>query len=311
MKYGTTLGLMPALAGLVLAGLTGCSSNATVSTVASKGPSSTPRASSATPSPTPSPSPTFNGKTSCKKVLYIGESTSIGMVSALQVPDAAERLEGRMKQVGVEQLSVNISGGRSTFERLLGRPNTLDVLTPELTAKFDGCYFLALGTNDAADSALLHSHSQIVLRIDTIMKRIGNHPVLWPTLRTAPTARQWYKDIYMQEFDAELRTATQRYPNLRLYDWRTEMNPAWFEADNIHDRRIGSRERALMFARALAVAFPDKLPPNPDPIVGSQWGKPPSPANEPTLTPMKYDQQPFWAGDTEALDVYKSGPEPD
>lgn len=215
-----------------------------------------------------------------------------------------------MRDVGVTRLSVNISGGRSTFERLLGRPNTLDVLSKDLTAKFDGCYFLALGTNDAADSALLHSHSQIVLRIDTVMKRVNGRPVVWPLLRTAPTARQWYKDSYMQAFDEELRASTKRFPNLRIYDWRTEMNPAWFEADNIHDRRIGSRSRALMFARALAVAFPDKLPPNPSPIVGSAWGKPPSAANRPSLPPMKYDQQPFWAGDTEALDVYKSGPPP-
>lgn len=270
------------------------------------GTTTTHAATAAVASPS---TPTFDGHTSCSKVLYIGESTSIGMITPLQVPNASERLEARLRSVGAKSASVNISGGRAAIGRLLGRPNTMDVLTPQLTTSFDGCYLLALGVNDAADSAVLQSTSQMRLRIDLVMKRIGDRPVLWPLISTS-TGRtpRYYQNVHMQTFNAQLREATKRYPKLRLYDWPTEMDTAWIEADGVHDRRIGSRERALMYSRALAVAFPRGLPMNTSTVVGSVWRSAPSPANRPSLPAIAGDRGSFWAGDEEALKVYTSGP---
>lgn len=248
----------------------------------------------------------FDGKTSCSKVLYVGESTSVGLVSPKQIPAANERLQARMKDVGVEKLTVNVSGGRSTTERLLDRPNALDVITPQVAKSFNGCYVIALGVNDAANVAM-GARRTLRSRIDMVMKRIGNRPVLWPTVRTVEKTSA-YRNSSMEKFDRELRAATNRYPNLRLYDWAAEMNPAWFEGDHIHDRRAGSRARALMYARALAVAFPQGMPANSAKVVGSVWGKPASSKNAPHLRASKGDQHPFWAGDAAAVKLYTSGP---
>lgn len=249
-----------------------------------------------------------DGRTSCRSVMYVGESTSVGMVSPLQVPKAAERLEARLKDVGVQRLGVNVSGGRSSIERFLHRPSSLDVITPAFAKNFTGCYVMAFGVNDAANSSFPDSAGTARERIDLVMKRVGGRRVLWPTTATSSSLRGPYADVNMRRYDHELLEATKRYPNLRLYDWHAEVDPAWREPDGIHDVRRGSRERALMYARALAVAFPDGLPTNPSPVVGSVWGRPASGRNRPTLPAAPGDADTFWAGDSKALDLYTSGP---
>ncbi|GAA1543804.1 hypothetical protein [Dermacoccus barathri] len=263
--------------------------------------------SSAGASANSSPQP-FNGKTSCTDVVYVGDSVSVGMVSKDQIPNRAERLEARFANIGVKNLYVNASGGRSVFERFMNRPNVMDVLTPKLTSTFKGCYVIATGTNDAANDHT-GSNMKIRQRIDTVMKATKGRPVLWPLPATIAT-RGSYNDAYMRDMDAQLRDATKRYPNLRLYDWRAEREEEWVEGDRIHDDRLGSRYRAAMYANALAVAFPQGRPANPSTVVGSAWGKKPSPANRPKLPSVKGDAVAFWAGDKKAVELYESGRKP-
>lgn len=248
------------------------------------------------------------GRTSCSRVLYIGESTSLGLVVPQQIPTPAERLDARMRQVGVSSLTVNVSGGRSSVERLMGRPSSMDVLTPRLTRDFTGCYVLALGVNDAANASMPGSAATMRSRIDRVMHRIGNRPVLWPLNSTDPHLSGPYANANMQKFDRELRAATSRYPSLRLYDWAGEVNPAWREGDGIHDTRGGSRHRALMYAHALAVAFPAGGPPSASTVVGSRPGVTPGPANRPKLAGEPGDEGSYWAADPTALVLYTSGP---
>lgn len=230
------------------------------------------------------------------------------MVSKDQIPNRAERLEARFANVGVKNLYVNASGGRSVFERFMNRPNVMDVLTPKLTSTFKGCYVIATGTNDAANDHT-GSNMKIRQRIDTVMKATKGRPVLWPLPATIATNGS-YNDAYMRDMDAQLRDATKRYPNLRLYDWRAEREEEWVEGDRIHDDRLGSRYRAAMYANALAVAFPQGRPANPSTVVGSAWGKKPSPANRPKLPSVKGDAVAFWAGDKKAVELYESGRKP-
>lgn len=269
--------------------------------------SSSPTASGVASTPTTQQA-RFDGHTSCRSVTYVGESTSVGMVSTLQVPNAAERLEARMKDVGVKRLRVDVSGGRSSIERFMNRPSSVDVITPAFAKNFRGCYVMAFGVNDAANSSFVNSAGTARQRIDLVMKRVGGRPVLWTTAATSPALRGPYADSNMQRYDHELLEATKRYPNLRLYDWRAEADPAWREPDGIHDVRRGSRERALMYSRALAVAFPRGLPTNTSTVVGSAWGKPATAKNRPALPAATGDADTFWAADTKALALYTSGP---
>lgn len=248
---------------------------------------------------------TYNGKTSCNELRYVGDSISVGMVSALQVPDAKERLSARLADVGVKQASIDVSGGRAVFEPFQGRPTTLDVL-PASSKGYTGCYLMAVGSNDAGNVGA-GADRPLRLRIDTVMKRLGGRPTLWPMVASERPGTPYSKEN-LDAFNRELIAATKRYPNLRVYDWASERDTSWMEGDGIHDRRIGSRERAFMYAKALTVAFPQGLPANSKPVVSSVWGKAPAESNAPELPAAQGDRGTFWAADTANLTHHVSGP---
>lgn len=245
------------------------------------------------------------GKTSCTSVRYVGDSISVGMVSKRQIPDANERLEARFKAVGVRTVSVDASGGRATFETFENRPSTLQAL-PTSSKGYTGCYVMAVGTNDAGNMAV-GSPMDARRRIDAVMAVTGSNRVLWPLLVTDLHSGP-YAESGMVKFNDALKAATKRYPNLRLYDWPAERNPAWMEGDEIHDRRIGSRSRALMYAKALTVAFPAGQGPSGERVVGSVPGRPAGAGNRVKLRSVNGDGMAFWAGDTATLAHYTSGP---
>ena len=50
-------------------------------------------------------------------------------------------------------------------------------------------------------------------------------------------------------------TACDRYPNMRIYDWASDVKDAWFIADGIHFTSPGYAARAKLIANALRDAF--------------------------------------------------------
>jgi hypothetical protein len=54
--------------------------------------------------------------TSCRRVAHIGDSTSVGLVSPLDLPDPAQRLAAQYRDVGVRHTWIDASGGRSMVE---------------------------------------------------------------------------------------------------------------------------------------------------------------------------------------------------
>src|SRR5580704_5488646 len=52
-------------------------------------------------------------RTSCTSVAHIGDSTSVGMVSATWLPNPAQRLAAQYGDVGVTHALIDASGGRS------------------------------------------------------------------------------------------------------------------------------------------------------------------------------------------------------
>src|SRR5215472_8202328 len=66
-------------------------------------------------------------RTSCRSVAHIGDSTSVDLVSAADIPAPAQRLRARYAQMGVRQVRIDASGGRSIVEALPGQVNGYDV----------------------------------------------------------------------------------------------------------------------------------------------------------------------------------------
>lgn len=211
-------------------------------------------------------------ETSCSEVVHVGDSTSIGLVNAAYLPSRSDRLPARLNAVGVRDVTTDVSGARSIVETYHDQPNARAAVTSRMNQGYDGCWTIAMGTNEAANQAVGGVHS-FAERIDLLMKPIAGHPVLWLTVRSQLQDGP-YADRGMKAFSESLVAACRRYPNLRVYDWRSEVRPEWFIEDGIHFTTPGYRARARGIARALATAFPSGGDPAPGCVVrGQQPGR--------------------------------------
>jgi hypothetical protein len=192
--------------------------------------------------------------TSCSSVVHIGDSTSVGLISASMLPDPADRIDAQYRRVGVTDPRMEISGARSIVERLPGQSNAYEAAQHEIATGFHGCWVFALGTTDTANVAAGSNVSRRT-RIDMMMQLVDGAPVLWVDTRTLETSEPW-GDQNMRAWNAELQAAVDRYPNLRVYDWASVALPEWFSSDKVHYTPDGYRHRAELIADALAAAFP-------------------------------------------------------
>jgi hypothetical protein len=200
-------------------------------------------------------------KTSCRSVVYIGDSTSDGEASAEFVPNAKLRAPAQLSKVGVKNAHMEVSGARSIHEIYKGIPNAAMVARRHVAAGFHGCWILALGTNEAADVAA-GSTFGLRPRIAQMMSIIGHQPVLWINEITLPEASAYYRESGMRRWNADLLSACNRYPTMRVFDWAAHAKPSWFIPDGIHYTPAGYIARTRLIAHALVKAFPRDRPPS-------------------------------------------------
>jgi peptidoglycan/LPS O-acetylase OafA/YrhL len=220
-------------------------------------PSHEPRSSATSP---PSPTPTGPLRTRCAQLVHVGDSTSIGLMDPAYQPNRRARIDAQYARVGVTDFTADISGARSIVEHYKGNPNAEEAVASRTDAGYTGCWTLAMGVNEAANQYV----GGVVppdRRIDLVMRHIPpDTPVLWLTVRTLNSSGP-YGDAQMKKWNAALVDACRRYPNIRVYDWRTEVKSSWFVPDRIHYTNKGYTQRAARIADALARAFPADAPP--------------------------------------------------
>lgn len=193
--------------------------------------------------------------TRCKSVLYIGDSTSEGVISTTYLPDANDHIDARLRAAGVSTFTPEIAGARAIIEHYKGEPNGEDVVNEYVAQGYRGCWIIALGNNDAANISVGGAPSEGG-RIDLLMKKIGDQPVLWVNTRTLVVSGP-NSQANMAKWNSALIQACSRYPNLRLNDWAGEVQPEWFtQTDKIHYTTPGYRECSRRIARATAIAYP-------------------------------------------------------
>jgi lysophospholipase L1-like esterase len=193
-------------------------------------------------------------RTSCTSVAHIGDSTSVGMIDPAVLPGAAQRLQAQYAHVGVRHLRVDVSGGRSIVEALPRQVNGYAAARNLVRKGFRGCWVIALGTNDSANIAAGSQVGQAV-RIGQMMSVAHGRQVLWVNTRTQDTAGP-YAETNMKLWNQALRQAQARYPNLRIFDWASVVQPGWYIPDGIHYTSAGYATGAHAIAGALAKAFP-------------------------------------------------------
>jgi peptidoglycan/LPS O-acetylase OafA/YrhL len=196
-------------------------------------------------------------KTSCKKVIHIGDSTSEGLNSPEYLPIPSQRIDAQYEDVGTKEEILEISGARSIEEQFEGEPNAQEVAEAWKAEGFEGCWVLAMGTNEAANVAAGSTVGERE-RIDKMMAIIGTEPALWVNVRSLVPAGDPYSKENMEKWNEELVLACATYPNMRVYDWASDVKDAWFIEDGIHFTSPGYAARAQLIAQALAHAFPAK-----------------------------------------------------
>jgi hypothetical protein len=216
----------------------------------SAGPGSPPSgdpSASATPSDAPL-------RTSCKTVLHIGDSTSEGLISRDYLPNKARRLAARFHDVGVQRTYTFIEGATSIVETLPGTINAYDGGRNAVRHGFDGCWVLALGTNDTADIVVGSGVSRVT-RIERMMSLAHGEPVMWVDVKSLRAGGP-YAEASMEQWNEALLQACAKYPNMRIFDWASIVRNRWFISDGIHYTSAGYAARAKQIANALARAFP-------------------------------------------------------
>jgi hypothetical protein len=127
------------------------------------------------------------GRTSCRSVAHIGDSTSADLISSADLPDPAQQLPAQYTDVGVRHLLIDASGGRSVVETLPGQVNGYNVALAWWQEGYRGCWVFALGTNDAADVAA-GSNVGMMARIQEMMSVAHGEPVMWVNTVTQLTS---------------------------------------------------------------------------------------------------------------------------
>jgi peptidoglycan/LPS O-acetylase OafA/YrhL len=196
-------------------------------------------------------------RSSCKAVIHIGDSTSEGLTSAEYLPLESQRIEAQYADVGALEQHFEISGARSIVETFEGEPNAQEVAEAWKLEGYKGCWVLALGTNDSAD-VFVGSSVDDSERIERMMSTIGDEPVMWVNVRSIVEAGDPYSAQNMKQWDEELVRACLIYPNMRIYDWASDVKNEWFIEDGIHFTSPGYAARSELIAHALAHAFPAK-----------------------------------------------------
>jgi lysophospholipase L1-like esterase len=196
--------------------------------------------------------------TSCRRVAHIGDSTSVGLVSPLDLPDPAQRLAAQYRDVGVRHTWIDASGGRSMVEEMPGQTNGYDTARTMVSSGFRGCWVIALGTNDTANVSAGSNVSRMA-RIQELMSVAHGAPVMWVDVKTLDPSGPW-SGADMQLWNDALVQACHQYPNLRIFDWASVARDGWFAPDGIHYTPAGYAARARLIARALARAFPRSGP---------------------------------------------------
>lgn len=191
----------------------------------------------------------------CTSVVYVGGSTSLGLLKEVYIADEDDQIPAQLSRVGVTTQHYEIAGGRSIMENYKDNPSAATSAQKWADDGYDGCWIFALGTNDVANVSV-GAATSFDERIDAMMAVADGDPVLWINLRTVANSGAWRSEL-MPPWNATLAKACERYPNMRVYDWAAAAEDDWFEPDGIHNNPEGALVRSRNTADALAKAFPN------------------------------------------------------
>lgn len=203
----------------------------------------------------------------CATVVHVGDSTSIGLFNANDVPQGADTGFQTYLNHGATDVVDSVFGARATAQGYEEYPSAVESVS-DLVAQGqdpDTCWVIATGVNDAANYAALPDYGyeqnpdEIKGNIRTMLDLLDGQMVMWNTVGTYQPSNPYYDNSYMELFNKLLKEVAKEYPNVAVWDWAKEVaeHSDWFiPGDGTHYLPEGNSERAQRFASALAHAFP-------------------------------------------------------
>lgn len=163
-------------------------------------------------------------------------------------------LAARLADIGVEDLWFDADGGRSLVERVGPQENAVEVAQRFLDTGFDGCWLIAVGTNDAANIDA-GSAVGVRTRVERLLDVVGDDSVLWFDAATTASTGHWAV-ANMRNWNVELRAVVEQRPNVFVVPWSSIARPEWFLADGIHHDATGLDARVGAYADSLVLFLP-------------------------------------------------------
>jgi len=177
----------------------------------------------------------------CTSIAHVGDSTTVESYDQ-QIAAYSELFD---------DVVVDGGGGRAVLQTLAADPHTGVGAAEAIRATgFNGCWVVAMGTNDAANIAAGANYSRERV-IDSMMASIdpnASTPVAWVEVFTTKTSGYW-QNSNMAAWNDALWSATDRWPNLQILLWSSHAaaHTDWI-SDGIHHTSQGRVERANWIA---------------------------------------------------------------
>ncbi|MEP1126611.1 MAG: hypothetical protein ABJH68_22220 [Ilumatobacter sp.] len=226
----------------------------TTTTWTTVAPATTTAITTATSVPT-APPPLGGTATACQGVALIGDSTAVGLDGTNGVLSGGATINAQLAAIGVADLRIDASGGRSIVETLPGQANGPDAIAAIQATGFAGCWVILLGTNDAANIAA-GSNADAARRIGLVLDAVAGEPTLWLTASTVRNDGFWARPNTLAWND-RLLALLAGVPNVQVADWDAAASAQpWFVSDDIHPNPAGLTARARFVADNLRVYFP-------------------------------------------------------
>lgn len=184
----------------------------------------------------------------CRSIAHVGDSLTWAATAQF-----AEQYARR----GWTDVRIDARGGRGIATFMYIDVTGIEAVRRIKASGFDGCWVMALGTNDTANTdywvqAPDEQHAWRVNLIRSMMIELDGAPVVWVNTHLSEPDID-YSAADAKAWNAALREVAFAYPNMKVFDWDSvaKDHPEWTVDDHVHDTPLGSAERARIVARAV------------------------------------------------------------
>lgn len=184
----------------------------------------------------------------CRSIAHVGDSLTM---------DATASFAEQYARRGWTDVRIDARGGRGILTFMYGGLTGIEAVRSIKASGFDGCWVIALGTNDTANTdywvaAPDEQHQWRVNLIRSMMMELDGAKVVWINTHL-PQPDIAYSSADSKAWNAALREVAFAYPNMMIFDWDAVAadHPEWTLDDHVHDTPLGSAERARIVARAV------------------------------------------------------------